>query len=479
MKDITMHDRTTFFQNQNKTFQAVVFAIMACLIPVCLIVAAQNNIFRNSYVCVGNLTTMAGLVFLTALSGYLLKKSDGKNPALRYFSLFLLSIYLTLFLVSLIYSLYQLPNHEDLLTIITTVSYFGSFFILLTLWLYQKQFLEETFVTRAVTVLMVVALMLYAFALIVNLREPIVFRYTAEGVLSPDIPDYYSMFMGLFCLLLLCVATFSSNLSFSRKFSFFSCIFVPVLFTILFVNPNLIFQNTDFWGILNTTFLLPLCLLFFNVHDALEKDVLRHEKEETQLRLSAMISQMQPHFLYNALAVIEALCETDPKLAAEATNAFAHYLRENMDFADKASPISFSEELKHIEKYVWLETLRFPNKLRVEYDIACTAFPVPALSVQPMVENAIKHGICKSKHGGTVRLSTVETDSAYRIVVADDGKGFDPQGILAEGGRHLGIANTRYRVGQMVGGSLEIESRPGEGTAVTITVPKQRWKTQP
>ncbi|MBR0384513.1 MAG: hypothetical protein IJH61_07490, partial [Eubacteriaceae bacterium] len=135
MKDITMHDRTTFFQNQNKTFQAVVFAIMACLIPVCLIVAAQNNIFRNSYVCVGNLTTMAGLVFLTALSGYLLKKSDGKNPASRYFTLFLLSIYLTLFLVSLTYSFYQLPNHAEWLTGITTVSYFGSFFILLTLWL--------------------------------------------------------------------------------------------------------------------------------------------------------------------------------------------------------------------------------------------------------------------------------------------------------------------------------------------------------
>ena len=76
-------------------------------------------------------------------------------------------------------------------------------------------------------------------------------------------------------------------------------------------------------------------------------------------------------------------------------------------FADKSNPISFSEELNHIKTCVWLEKLRFPNKLNVEYDISCPAFPVPALSVQPMVENAIKHGICKSRYGGTVRICSL------------------------------------------------------------------------
>ena len=175
---------------------------------------------------------------------------------------------------------------------------------------------------------------------------------------------------------------------------------------------------------------------------------------------------------FASLAVISALCEQDPKLAAEATNAFSNYLRENMDFADKINPISFSEELEHIKTYVWLEKLRFQNKLNIEYDIRCTAFPVPALSVQPMVENAIKHGICKSKAGGTVRIRSLETELFYSVTVSDDGVGFDVPKTMDDGKRHLGIINTRYRLREMVGGSLDIVSAPGKGTAVTIIIPK-------
>lgn len=185
-----------------------------------------------------------------------------------------------------------------------------------------------------------------------------------------------------------------------------------------------------------------------------------------------MISQMQPHFLHNSLAVIAALCEEDPKLAAQATTAFSDYLRENLNFADKSNPVSFSEELNHIRTYVWLEELRFPNKLTVEYDINCTAFQVPALSVQPMVENAIKHGICKARSGGTVRLSSRETDTAFLVTISDDGVGFDVGKTADDANRHLGIENSRERIRKMMGGSLDIESSPGEGTVVTITIPK-------
>ena len=238
------------------------------------------------------------------------------------------------------------------------------------------------------------------------------------------------------------------------------------------MNQDVLSWSIYLWGILSLIVVLPLCLIFFYTYDELENDVLKHEKELTRLRISAMISQMQPHFLSNSLAVIAALCEEDPKLAAEATNAFSDYLRENMDFADKSNPISFSEELNHIQTYVWLEKLRFPNKLNVEYEISCTAFPVPALSVQPMVENAIKHGICKSKAGGTVRISSFETSLFYCVTVTDDGTGFDVRKTIDDSKRHLGINNTRYRIREMMGGSLEIVSTPGEGTTVTIRIPK-------
>jgi sensor histidine kinase YesM len=185
-----------------------------------------------------------------------------------------------------------------------------------------------------------------------------------------------------------------------------------------------------------------------------------------------MTSQMQPHFLYNSLAVIAALCEENPALAAKATNAFSDYLRENINFANKSDPISFSEELSHIKIYVWLEKLRFPNKLNVEYDIKYDAFPVPALSVQPMVENAIKHGICKTKEGGTVKICSYDTDQYYIVTVSDNGAGFDVSQTACDNRVHLGIENTRYRIREMVGGNLDIVSTAGEGTTVTIRIPK-------
>ena len=148
------------------------------------------------------------------------------------------------------------------------------------------------------------------------------------------------------------------------------------------------------------------------------------------------------------------------------------YLRENIDFADKSEPVSFSEELNHIKTYIWLEKLRFSNKLNIEFDISCTSFFVPALSVQPMVENAIKHGICKKKDGGTVRIGSFETAEHYIVSVADDGIGFDAAVHADDGRKHLGIENTRYRIREMVGGSLDIASSPGEGTTVTIKIPK-------
>lgn len=272
--------------------------------------------------------------------------------------------------------------------------------------------------------------------------------------------------------MLLSIGTIFSKLNRNRIISFLICIFVPVLSIMLSYNHDVVDQNIYTWGIMLSTIVLPLCLVFINSYDELENDMVEREKEQSRLQVAVMISQMQPHFLYNCLASIGALCEEDPKLAAEATNAFSDYLRENMDFVDKRNPISFSEELNHIKTYVWLEKLRFPNKLNIEYEISCTAFLVPALSVQPMVENAIKHGICRKKSGGTVRICSFETDLHYVVTVSDDGTGFDVRQAIDDGRRHLGISNTRYRVREMVGGSLEIESTPGKGTVVTIQVPK-------
>ena len=469
---MTMDKRTALPKNNDIIFRTVIFAAMCLLSLIGITTALTHNIFRDEYILSVNIIIITALIFLTLLSGYVFFRMEKETSAMRYFAVFLINIHLGVFFGALAFSLYQTPNHIREITILLSLAYFFIMSMFLTLWLYLKQFLKENVLTRVVTVLIGTALVFYAGTLIINFFKPFLFAINEAGVLSDSVIDYVSIATDFFCLLLLCVATLFSDLNANQKFSFLSCIFVPVLFTILYANQNVFKWSIDVWGIFILAIVLPLCMIFFKSHDELENEALRYENEQTQLRISAMISQMQPHFLYNSLAVIEALCEEDPKLAAEATNAFSTYLRENMNFADKASPIAFSEELNHIKTYVWLEKLRFPNKLHIEYDIRCTAFYVPALSVQPMVENAIKHGICKSKSGGTVILSAFETEQFYTVIVRDDGIGFDVQKAMDDSAQHLGIKNTRYRVQKMMSGTLDIKSAPDEGTTVTITIPK-------
>ena len=194
----------------------------------------------------------------------------------------------------------------------------------------------------------------------------------------------------------------------------------------------------------------------------------------TGQRVQQMLSQIKPHFLHNALTLIIDLCDTDPQKAKEATVEFSRYLRGNMESIDRTGPISFEKELEHTKLYLDIEQMRFAGDLQVRYDIACTGFSLPALTVEPLAENAVRHGVREKPDGrGTVVIATRETPDGYEITVTDDGPGFDPDRLPEDGQMHVGIANVRERLRQIVDGSLEYRSAPGEGTAAIIRIPKQ------
>ena len=194
----------------------------------------------------------------------------------------------------------------------------------------------------------------------------------------------------------------------------------------------------------------------------------------TGQRVQQMLSQIKPHFLYNALTLIIDLCDTAPQKAKEATVEFSRYLRGNMESIDRTGPISFEKELEHTKLYLDIEQMRFAGDLQVRYDIACTGFSLPALTVEPLAENAVRHGVREKPDGrGTVVIATRETPDGYEITVTDDGPGFDPDRLPEDGQMHVGIANVRERLRQIVDGSLEYRSAPGEGTAAIIRIPKQ------
>lgn len=200
-----------------------------------------------------------------------------------------------------------------------------------------------------------------------------------------------------------------------------------------------------------------------------EKMVLNAQLAES--RISTMMSQIRPHFIYNTLGSIEQLCELDPPKAGELVHNFAKYLRGNFGELDNPKPIFMSQEMEHVRHYIHIENVRFPD-MTFSFEMRSEDFRLPALTVQPIVENAIKHGLMKLQKGGTIRVTSYETDTDYCICVEDNGVGFDTNKLLDDK-KHIGIRNIRDRLKMMVGGTLEIESTPGVGTKVTITIPKE------
>ena len=201
----------------------------------------------------------------------------------------------------------------------------------------------------------------------------------------------------------------------------------------------------------------------------MEKIVLNAQLAES--RISTMMSQIRPHFIYNTLGSIEQLCKLDPPKAATLVHNFAKYLRGNFGELDNPTPILMSQEMEHVRHYINIENVRFPD-MTFTFEMNSDDFHIPALTVQPIVENAIKHGLMKLPRGGTIHVVAFETENAYCVSVVDDGVGFDTCEVLDDR-KHVGLRNIRERLKVMVNGTLDIESTKGVGTKVLVTIPKE------
>lgn len=203
---------------------------------------------------------------------------------------------------------------------------------------------------------------------------------------------------------------------------------------------------------------------------------IEHEKEQeealVQQRIAIMLSQIQPHFLYNVLTGIRSLCRSDAEKAEDALTDFTIYLRGNLSSLKSTECIPFLQELDHVQHYVKLEKMRFGRSLRVKFNISATQFLLPPLSVEPIVENAIRHGVMLKKNGGTVEISAEETEMEFIILVSDNGVGFDISTLDSLGSSHIGLSNVRERIGTMCSGYMTISSTPGIGTDVALHIPK-------
>ena len=201
--------------------------------------------------------------------------------------------------------------------------------------------------------------------------------------------------------------------------------------------------------------------------DQIEQNV-RQQREIAHQQAKIMVLQMRPHFIHNTMTGIYYLCGQDPKKAQQVTLDFNTYLRKNFTALASEEPVPFSEELEHTRAYLAVEQVQFEDLLFVDFDTPYTSFSVPPLTLQPIVENAVKHGMDPDSGPLHISIRTRKTDSDSEIIVEDNGTGYDPAG---DSEPHFALTNIRQRLKMMCGGKLEIMPRNGGGTVVRVTIP--------
>ncbi|MBR5485124.1 MAG: histidine kinase, partial [Oscillospiraceae bacterium] len=200
----------------------------------------------------------------------------------------------------------------------------------------------------------------------------------------------------------------------------------------------------------------------------MELSMLKMQEDLNHSQISIMLSQIRPHFLYNALTAIQCLCRTDPAKAEKALIQFSRYLRANLSAINSQEYIPFTEELNHIENYLAIEKLRFGDRLEIIYEIEEADFVVPVLSIQPIVENAVKHGVSKKLDEGYVIIASRKVNNGYEITVTDNGVGFDTTKNIDE--KSYGMRNITSRIKAMNNSTIKFNSKIGEGTEVVVTI---------
>ena len=278
---------------------------------------------------------------------------------------------------------------------------------------------------------------------------------------GPWYPLPMSLLATMLVLTLTAVLRRRNRLS-SRRFHAFLIFVIPLMFAIVvhMVTPVFLLVYT---GLTISSFAMYLLVVL----DQIEQ-YMNLQQETARQRAKIAVLQMRPHFIHNTMTSIYYLCDQDPKKAQQVTMDFNTYLRKNFNAIAKDETIPFSEELEHTRAYLAVEQAQFESKLVVNYDIPHTQFRVPPLTLQPLAENAVKHGMGPHTIPLHVTIRTQKEGSAYVIVVEDNGPGFDH---AVANDPHTTLANIRQRLEMMCDGNLKFEPRKGGGTVARVTIP--------
>ena len=196
--------------------------------------------------------------------------------------------------------------------------------------------------------------------------------------------------------------------------------------------------------------------------------VVSQVRENARKEFNLKVLQMRPHFIYNTMTSIYYLVDTDPQKAKKAIRDFSRYLHQNFNAVVKTELIPFTEELTHTKAYLAVEHARFGNRLEVTYDIPHTSFHLPPLTLEPIVENAVKHGMDPDSGPLHILIRTRTLENGSEVTVENNGTDF----IQGESDNfNVGLNSVSERLSLMCGGTLNIMPHSGGGTVVTLTIP--------
>lgn len=400
-------------------------------------------------------TLMASVILICVLYERYLSKTKANN-----FIGITISIILVLLTDSFVYKFDKDVAHPNLIYFFNTINFISAYISLLFFmrylseWIYdyKQNFKKVLFFFEILFVLQVLVIFVNLFTGIIFYVDPI-YGYTRGDLflLSQIYP------IVTFVLSIACIYSYKGLSKIGRTFFALFPVFPMIGLALDYFIGNM---SISYLGLL-----FSLMMLFGYVY-------MNKTHQIGEQKNSLITSQIKPHFMYNTLTSIASLCDIDPKKAKEVTIYFSSYLRKNLDSISVKGPISFASELEHVNAYLVIEKTRFGDRVNYEFDIRAYDFRLPALTIQPLVENAVKHGICQKKKGGTVKISSFENKNFYVVVIEDDGVGFDFSKEKKDGKNHIGLTSVRDRLNYYCRGTIQVYSKIGEGSKITISIPK-------
>ena len=465
--------KTERIQIKQRSIYIVILVAMAAGIVFTIRMAFRLDVLRDAYVMANSVLGIAVLVLGIALMANIAFGGNQDARLARIFTLMTVTDFISIFCDVFTYEVYGLAEFSDPARIMYLLSYIiGSiYYIFLLKYILMLDSRKE----RPKGWLGIAGLIpLYCLMMIADVFLNVLCKAETGIVFFSDLGITVGYLFWPILYSLLFIFIFIADLPVREKWSLASCLLIPG--TVVFLPFLFSFAENGVWALrLNCIedfgLMLSLYLTFFSVYQERGRLLLVKEKELVKNRLNTAVLQANPHFVYNTLASIEYFCDTDPATAKKLLDDFTKYLRSNSANLTNRLMIPFREELENLNAYLRIELIRFQN-LRVEYDIAAEDFSVPCLSVQPLVENAVRHGIGKRRgNAGTVTIRTAETPDFWQIMIQDDGVGYT--GTPQDGKAHIGIENVRQRLAILCGGTLTITGTEGQGTVAEMRIPKE------